>query len=137
MENNEIDKKLESKNVKPTAMRTLVYKTLADSGKALSLADLEQRFEKVERSTIFRALKSFEDNFIVHTVDDGSGSVKYAVCDDDCTCNIHDLHVHFYCTRCGRTRCMKELPIPNIKLPDGYTYDNAQFIINGVCPRCD
>ena len=34
MENNEIDKKLESKNVKPTAMRTLVYKTLADSGKA-------------------------------------------------------------------------------------------------------
>ena len=79
MENNEIEKKLESKNVKPTAMRTLVYKTLADSGKALSLADLEKRFEKVERSTIFRALKSFEDNFIVHTVDDGSGSVKYAV----------------------------------------------------------
>ena len=57
MENNEIEKKLESKNVKPTAMRTLVYKALADSGKALSLADLEQRFEKVERSTIFRALK--------------------------------------------------------------------------------
>ncbi len=137
MENNEIEKKLESKNVKPTAMRTLVYKTLAETGKALSLTDLEQRFEKVERSTIFRALKTFEDNFIVHTVDDGSGSVKYAVCDDECTCNIHDLHVHFYCTRCGRTRCMKELPIPNIKLPEGYTYDNAQFIINGVCPRCD
>ena len=137
MENNEIEKKLESKNVKPTAMRTLVYKKLAYSGKSMSLADLEKRFEKVERSTIFRALKSFEDNFIVHTVDDGSGSVKYAVCDEDCTCNINDLHVHFYCTRCGRTRCMKELPIPNIKLPEGYTYDNAQFIINGVCPRCD
>ena len=135
MENNEIDKKLESKNVKPTAMRKLVYKTLVDSGKALSLADLEQRFDRVERSTIFRALKSFVDNLIVHTVDDGSGSVKYAV--DDCTCNIHDLHVHFYCTRCGRTRCMKELPIPDVKLPNGYTYENAQFIINGVCPRCD
>jgi Fur family ferric uptake transcriptional regulator len=137
MKNQEIEKKLDSKNVKPTAMRTLVYKALADSGKALSLADLEQRFEKVERSTIFRALKSFQDNFIVHPVDDGTGSVKYAVCDDDCTCNINDLHVHFYCTRCGRTRCMKELPIPDVKLPDGYTYENAQFIINGVCPRCD
>ena len=55
MENNEIDKKLKSKDIKPTAMRTLVYKTLAESGKALSLADLEQRFEKAERSTIFRA----------------------------------------------------------------------------------
>jgi len=63
MDNKEIEQKLESKNVKPTAMRTLVYKTLAESGKALSLAELEQRFEKVERSTIFRALKSFEDNF--------------------------------------------------------------------------
>lgn len=136
MTNDEIEKKLESKNVKPTAMRTLVYKTLADSGKALSLADLEQRFEKVG-STIFRTLKSFEDNYIVHPVDDGTGSVKYAVCDDECTCNIHDLHVHFYCKRCGRTRCMKELPIPQVNLPDGYTYENAQFIINGVCPRCD
>tara|TARA_R110002050_G_scaffold290459_1_gene444184 strand:+ start:845 stop:1030 length:186 start_codon:yes stop_codon:yes gene_type:complete len=55
MTNDEIDKKLESKNVKPTAMRSLVYKTLSESGKALSLADLEQRFEKVERSTISRS----------------------------------------------------------------------------------
>jgi Fur family ferric uptake transcriptional regulator len=31
MKNQEIEKKLESKNVKPTAMRTLVYKALADS----------------------------------------------------------------------------------------------------------
>ena len=137
MKNQEIDKKLESKNVKPTAMRTLVYKTLADSGKAMSLGDLEQRFEKVERSTIFRTLKSFQDNYIVHTVDDGTGSVKYAVCDEDCACTLHDLHVHFVCKRCCRTRCMKELPIPYVKLPDGYTYENAQFIINGVCPRCD
>jgi Fur family ferric uptake transcriptional regulator len=137
MTNAEIEKKLESKNVKPTAMRTLVYKALVDSGKALSLGDLELRFEKVERSTIFRALKIFQDNYIVHPVDDGTGAVKYAFCDDDCTCNIYDLHVHFYCTRCGRTRCMKELPIPNVKLPDGYSYENAQFIINGVCPRCE
>ncbi|WP_291856907.1 Fur family transcriptional regulator [Marinilabilia sp.] len=137
MTNNEIEKKLALKNVKPTAMRTLVYKTLVNSGKALSLADLEMQFEKVERSTIYRALKSFEENFMVHPVDDGTGAVKYAVCDDDCTCNIHDLHVHFYCTRCGRTRCMKELPIPEMKLPAGYTYDKAQFIIQGVCPRCD
>lgn len=137
MTNDEIEKKLESKHVKPTAMRTLVYKSLLDSGKALSLGDLELRFEKVERSTIFRTLKSFEDNFIVHTVDDGTGSVKYAVCEVDCTCNLHDLHVHFFCKRCGRTRCMKELPIPEIKLPEGFTHEKAQFMIYGVCPHCE
>lgn len=137
MENKEIERKLESRNIKPTAMRQLVYKTLVDSKKALSLADLELKFEKVERSTIYRALKTFQDNFVVHPVDDGTGSVKYAVCDDDCTCNLHDLHVHFLCSRCGRTRCMKELPVPQLKLPDGYTYESAQFVIHGVCPRCD
>jgi len=137
MDNEEIDKKLESKNIKPTAMRELVYKTLIDSGKAMSLGDLEQTFEKVERSTIFRALKKFEDNFIVHTVDDGTGSVKYAICNDDCTCNLRDLHVHFLCRRCGRTRCMKSLPVPDVNLPEGFTYESVQFIISGVCPVCD
>jgi Fur family ferric uptake transcriptional regulator len=136
MTNDEIEKKLESKNVKPTAMRTLVYKTLLDSGKALSLGGLEELFDRVERSTIFRALKTFEENSIVHRIEDGSGSVKYAVCDDDCTCSVHDLHVHFFCKHCGRTRCINELPIPEVKLPDGYTYENAQFIISGVCQDC-
>jgi len=137
MKSEEVVKKLESKNIKPTAMRQLVYKTLVDSKKALSLAELEQEFDKVERSTIYRTLKTFLDNFAVHPVDDGTGSVKYAVCDEDRTCSLHDLHVHFYCKRCGSTRCMKELPIPNINLPEGYTFENAQFVINGVCPRCE
>lgn len=137
MKNQEIDEKLKSKNIKPTAMRNLVYKTLYESGKALSLVDLEQKFEKVERSTVFRTLKTFEDNLIVHAIDDGTGSVKYAVCENECTCGLNDLHVHFFCTRCGRTRCMKEIPIPEIKLHNGFTYESAQFIVNGVCPNCD
>lgn len=137
MDNEEIDKKLESKNIKPTAMRELVYKTLVDSGKAMSLGDLEQAFEKVARSTIFRTLKIFENNLIVHTVDDRTGSIKYAICNDDCACKLNDLHVHFLCKRCGRTRCMKKLSVPDVKLPEGFTYESAQFIINGVCPICD
>ncbi len=136
MKNQEIEKKLESRNIKPTTMRTLVYKELVDSGKALSLGDLEELFDKVERSTIFRALKSFQENFIVHKIEDGTGSVKYAVCDDDCTCTLNDLHVHFFCKRCGRTQCLKEIPIPDVNLPDDYIYENAQFIISGVCPYC-
>lgn len=137
MDNEEIGKKLESKNIKPTAMRMLVYKTLVESGKAMSLSDLEQSFEKVERSTIFRALKNFEDNLIVHTIDDGTSSVKYAICNNNCTCTVHDLHIHFHCKRCGRTRCMKTLPIPEVKLLEGFSFESAQFLIIGICPVCD
>lgn len=137
MANQEIDKKLESKNIKPTAMRKLVYDVLNKSQKALNLKEIEEHFENVDRSTIFRSLKTFQDNFLVHSVDDGSGTIKYALCDDDCTCSVHDLHVHFLCTRCGRTRCMKDMPVPKIDLPEGFTFENASFVVNGVCPVCD
>jgi Fur family ferric uptake transcriptional regulator len=137
MENQEIDKKLESKNIKPTAMRELVYEVLNKSQKALNLKEIEEQFENVDRSTIFRSLKTFQDNFLVHIVDDGSGTVKYALCDDDCTCSVNDSHVHFMCNRCGRTRCMKDIPIPKINLPEGFTFESASIVVKGVCPVCD
>lgn len=136
MKNDDIEKKLESKNVKPTAMRTLVYKSLVDSGKAQSLSDLEQRFEKVERSTIFRTLKSFEENNLIHSIDDGTGAVRYALCDDDCTCNVDDLHIHFLCNHCGQTLCMRNLPVPQMDLPKGFTFESANFVIKGTCANC-
>jgi len=137
MEKKEIDKRLESKNIKPTAMRELVYDVLKKSQKALNLKEIEEHFENVDRSTIFRSLKTFQDNYLVHNVDDGSGTIKYALCDEDCTCSLHDLHVHFLCIRCGRTRCLKNMPIPKINLPKGFTFESASFVVKGLCPICD
>ena len=73
------DKKLEQKNIKPTAMRQLVYEILEKQKKALSLYEIEQQFDNVERSTIFRTLKTFQDNYLIHSIDDGTGAVKYAL----------------------------------------------------------
>lgn len=62
----EIDKKLQQRNIKPTAMRELVYEVLDKNKKALSLYEIEQQFDNVERSTIFRTLKTFQDNYLIH-----------------------------------------------------------------------
>jgi Fur family ferric uptake transcriptional regulator len=132
----EIDKKLKQKNIKPTAMRELVYEVLDKNKKALSLYEIEQQFENVERSTIFRTLKTFQDNLLIHSVDDGSGAVKYALCDDDCTCSLDDLHYHFLCTKCGQTHCLKNMPIATVDLPEGFSFENANFVIKGTCPNC-
>lgn len=133
---NETDKKLEQRKIKPTAMRQLVYKVLSKQKKALSLYEIEQQFDNVERSTLFRTLKTFQDNYLIHSIDDGTGAVKYALCDDDCTCNLDDLHIHFLCNKCGQTHCMKEMPIPNMNLPEGFTFENANFVVKGTCPDC-
>lgn len=132
----DVVKKLEQKNIKPTAMRELIYGVLEKQNKALSLYEIEQQFDNVERSTIFRTLKTFQDNYLIHSIDDGTGAVKYALCDDDCTCNPDDLHIHFLCNKCGQTHCMKEMPVPRMDLPEGFSFENANFVVKGTCPNC-
>ena len=134
--NKDIDDKLKSRNIKPTAMRQLVYGVLSKQKKALSLIEIEQKFDNVDRSTIFRTLRTFQDNLLIHSVDDGTGSVKYALCDEDCTCSLNDLHIHFLCTKCGQTLCMKNMPIPDLDLPEGFSFEGANFVIKGTCPNC-
>lgn len=132
----DIDNKLIKKNIKPTAMRQLVYEVLDKNKKALSLFEIEQQFEHVDRSTIFRTLKTFQDNFLIHPIDDGTGAVKYALCDEDCTCIPEDLHIHFLCNKCGQTHCMKDMPVPKMDLPNGFSYESVNFVIKGTCPNC-
>jgi Fur family ferric uptake transcriptional regulator len=107
--NSEIDKKLKQKSIKPTSMRRLVLDILIHKKKAVSLYEIEKEFDNVERSTIFRTLKTFQDHYLIHSVDDGSGAVKYALCDDACTCN-----------KCGQTHCLKEIPVPKLEMPTGF-----------------
>ncbi|MBK5192851.1 MAG: transcriptional repressor, partial [Flavobacteriaceae bacterium] len=46
------------KQVKPTAMRLLVYKFLLKQLVATSLTDIELAFYKAERTTLYRTLKT-------------------------------------------------------------------------------
>lgn len=61
----------------------------------------------MDKSTLFRTLTLFLAHHLVHGIDDGTGSLKYALCSSDCDCEIDDLHTHFYCTHCRRTFCLR------------------------------
>jgi len=132
----EIETKLQQRNIKPTAMRELVYEVLNKSKKALSLYEIEQQFDNVERSTIFRTLKTFQEKLLIHSVDDGTGAVKYALCEEGCTCLPNDLHVHFLCNNCGQTHCLRDMPVPKMELPDGFSFESANFVVKGICSNC-
>ena len=132
----EIENKLLQKNIKPTSMRLLVYEILLKHIKAMSLYEIEHQFDNVDLSTIFRTLKTFQDKCIIHSIDDGTGAVRYALCEDGCTCNPNDLHVHFLCSKCNQTHCLKDIPIPNMNLPDGFSFESANFVIKGICSKC-
>lgn len=134
---NILEKILEKNNVKPTAMRLLVLQFLLNKKAATSLTDVENYFEKSDRTTLYRTLKTFVEKGISHKIDDGTGITKYALCEENCKCEIDsDLHLHFHCTICNETVCITEYKIPVIKLPKGYVAENVNLVVKGICDKC-
>ena len=131
------DDKLTSRNIKPTAMRELVLDILTVQTAAVSLSDLEQNFHKSDKVTLYRTLKTFEEKKLIHSIDDGTGAVKYALCKESCQCHPEELHVHFLCLKCQHTFCLNDIPIPFIKLPVNYSIENINMVVKGVCANCN
>jgi len=133
---NKIEKQIQNRHIKPTAMRKLVLKVLTEQKTAISLPELEQKFDKADKTTLYRTLKTFEENKLIHSIDDGTGSVKYALCHETCQCDLEDLHVHFLCTKCRQTYCLKDIHVPLINLPKDFILENINMVVKGVCSNC-
>ena len=133
----EIELLLKQKGIRPTAMRLLVYDLLQKKDIAIALSDLEDSFEKADRTTLYRTLKTFEEKGVVHGIDDGTGTYKYALCEAFCKCDISkDFHLHFHCIKCKKTVCLTDYKIPSVNLPKGYIAESINLVIKGNCPLC-
>lgn len=133
---NDIIERLESKGIRPTAVRLLVAQVLANAASPLSLSDIETMLDTAPKSTIFRALNLFLEHRLVHSFEDGSGSLKYELCNGDAECSVNDMHTHFYCEKCQRTFCFKTIQVPTIELPCGFTMRSVNYMIKGLCDKC-
>lgn len=129
--------RLNEKNIRPTVIRLLVLETLDGQKAAISLSDIEKSFERSDRITLYRTIKTFQKKGLVHSIDDGSGAPKYALCERDCNCDIErDLHVHFHCRVCNDTFCLPKYKIPEIDLPERFRPEEANLVVKGICGNC-
>jgi Fur family transcriptional regulator, ferric uptake regulator len=127
---------LQEKGIRPTAMRLLILRELDNSSSALNLNELEFLFDKADKVTLYRTIKTFEENQLIHSIIDGKGSVRYALCSDGCTCSVNDAHIHFHCEVCHHTMCLKDITVPDVKLPQDYLRNSLSYVIGGICPEC-
>lgn len=135
--NTEIEQLLEAKNINPTAMRLLVLDFLLQQSASVSLTDLEKAMHPADRITLYRTLKTFQEKGLVHSIDDGTGSSKYALCKNQCDDQHHDdLHVHFYCNICNETFCLQKSVIPHISLPTQFQVQEMSLLVKGICNNC-
>ena len=126
---------LESRGIHPTSSRLLILRQLTGSDEALSMADIERLLPTVDKSTISRTLALFLLHRLVHAIDDGSGSLKYALSDGDEEA-ADDEHTHFACTQCHRTFCLKQVHVPVVDLPEGFSLQSISYVLKGLCPEC-
>ena len=133
-----VESKLILKQINPTANRMLVLDFMLDQHSAISLSDIEKGLAPTDRVTIYRTLKTFEEKGLVHSIGDGTGIPKYALCMEDCDSDgHHDLHLHFYCSACKETYCLPKIWIPKVNLPDKFRADEVDLLIKGLCDKCN
>ncbi|WP_321480343.1 transcriptional repressor [uncultured Bacteroides sp.] len=129
--------RLKRRDIKPTAIRILTLKGIMKFERAFSLTDLENLLDTVDKSTLFRTLTLFLNHHLIHCIDDGSGSLKYSLCANECDCSVDDLHSHFYCVKCHKTFCLRDIPIPVVTLPEGFTLQSINYVLKGICSDCE
>ncbi|WP_207425730.1 Fur family transcriptional regulator [Pedobacter sp. SYSU D00535] len=133
------DQLLEKNNLKKTQPRLSVLKVLASRKTATSQPALEEILgAEIDRVTLYRVLRTFEEKGIIHKVIDLNGTANYATCDESCTEHAHDdRHVHFNCTHCLHVYCLDSLHIPALTMPAGFTASQMNLIVYGICEECN
>lgn len=129
---------LKKANLKVTPVRKQVIEKLESTDFALAPHEIEQAFDHIDRVTLYRTLKSFEQKGIIHKVKDGTGIDKFAMCEHECNeDHHHDEHIHFNCDECGNTYCVDEIRVPSISMPSGFKVTATDIVVKGVCNQCN
>ena len=130
---------LKQGKLRTTNARRLVLEEFLKAGHtALSSSEIEKKIEDLDRITLYRTIKTFEESGIIHQAVDVSGRSKYALCSEYCSSHQHeDHHAHFYCKKCQKTICLDDVKIPVINLPDNFKLEDSQLVLSGVCGTCE
>jgi len=134
----QIDDILRRNSLSVTESRKKILTLFLNVQGALAHGDIERKAgEKFDRVTVYRTLQTFVEKGIIHTIPTTDNSVRYALCKDNCTeGHHHDNHIHFICDQCGATLCLEDLAVPEIKLPKGFSLNEVEVVVKGICKNC-
>ncbi len=129
---------LKKHQLRKTQIRLDVLSLFLSNNQAMSHAQLESKVGSIDRVTLYRTLKTFEEKGIIHKAIDGTDTMRYALCHGECEEHHHeDHHPHFHCDNCGKTLCLDQIEVPNIHLPKGFSQSSSHLIIKGICEVCN
>ena len=112
-------------NLKRTSCREGIIEVIMAAENPLSEKEIRHKLNgNYDRSTFYRSFKTLEENQIIHKI----------VVDNQLTHKME--HVHFYCNHCHCVKCLESAPVPKTKLPAGYTEQEKEVLVKGICAKC-
>lgn len=128
---------LGKKNLAKTPCRVEILRTLINSDSAMSEQELRQNMtHDYDRTTVYRTLRSFLTEGIIHSVAIEGNDVRYAITRNS-ECNAKDVHVHFHCNQCAGVFCLHPDIFTKPLLPKNFSAKNYDLVINGICNKCN
>lgn len=125
------------KNISRTPCRLEVLKILLESGSALSEAEIRAQLpQHFDRTTIYRTLKSFLEQDVIHSIALEGGDVRYAVTRNK-ERQSEQFHAHFYCDSCSSVYCLSRASFEPPEMPEGFVARGYDLLVNGTCSRCN
>lgn len=118
-----------------TRPRTRVLTFLLDQGGPLTHHEIQEQLpgDPFDTVTLYRVLEWLTENGMVHRIVGADQVWRFSTSAGK---QRHD-HAHFQCTTCDAVTCFNDVPLPRrVKMPAGFTSEEVDFLIKGVCPRC-
>lgn len=125
---------LNKHQLKRTSCREGIIGIVMEANSALSENEIRERLAgHYDRTTFYRSFKTLIEHKILHKIVVDNQLVKYALVDE---MKHHDAHAHFYCNECQEVKCIDNVPVQPIELPEGYSNHETEVLIKGTCAIC-
>ena len=130
---------LAKREIQPTAIRILVLQAMLKAGRSVSYS-----IWKICWIRLTNPLSSAPSPFsflhhLIHSIDDGTGSFKYAVCSASCSCEVNDLHHSFSLRELQQDILLPEYPTPVVQVSGRIYAEQHQLCteraLSGMCGK--
>ena len=129
---------LRAKGIRPTSFRIEVLDIIERTDAALSNAQIEAQLESYDRITLYRTLKTFTEDGVIHEIALTGSDKRIALCASDCKSeggrHVHQ-HAHFKCKLCEEVVCVELARFPSI-MAEAYAVEDVEINLQGTCPKC-
>jgi len=126
--------------IRPTSFRKEVLDIFIGEEHALTVQQIEEALGEHDRITLYRTLRTFIDQSLIHEIVMPGNIKKYALC-QDCQVNHnhgkhvhHHEHIHFHCKSCDEVFCV-DTDIPKIQLGK-FEIASLEIQAHGFCSSC-